>query len=221
MNKYSDYDKFYFLIKKIIKKKKNNNESFFFVEIGANDGKIGDPMFDLVSKFQLSGILVEPVPYLFERLLDNYRHAKNLFFENAAIADPTAELTFFRLVETPGLPVWHTLLGSFRKDVILRHREEIPNIEDLILEEKINVISFNDLMKKYSVSRISLLFIDTEGYDFEIIKTINFENYEIENILFENKHLSPEEQNDCLVYLKAKGFNTFVTHGGDTLAQKR
>ena len=205
----------------IIKKKRRNNQSFFFVEIGANDGKTGDPMFDLISKYHLPGIMVEPVPYLFQRLLDNYKHEKNLFFENAAIGDSGKGLTFYSLPETPGLPVWHNQLGSFRKDIILKHRFAIPNIEELILEEEINVISFDDLMKKYSVAQISLLFIDTEGYDYEIIKTIDFENYDIENILFENKHLSFEEHNDCITYLKAQGFNKIITYGGDTLAQKK
>ena len=60
----------------------------FFIQIGSNDGKTGDPLYPLVNKYsKYRGLFVEPVPYLFERLVDNYSFRKNLLFENAAIND--------------------------------------------------------------------------------------------------------------------------------------
>jgi FkbM family methyltransferase len=216
-NKFFSTDEIYTFIDTIIQRKKKTRNPFFFVQIGSNDGKKGDPLNHLVLKYSLSGILVEPVPYIFQRLLNNYKDQKNLIFENSAIGNPGEQLKFYRLKQTPGLPAWHEQLGSFRRDVVMRHQYAIADIEEIILEEDISVISFEELMTKHGVLTVSLLHIDTEGYDFEILKSINFTKYTIENILFENSHLSSEEYEACIKYLKAQGFNKIKKCGGDTI----
>jgi hypothetical protein len=45
----------------------------FVVQIGANDGSAGDPLVDAFSKTRWSGLLVEPVPHLYETLVARYR----------------------------------------------------------------------------------------------------------------------------------------------------
>lgn len=218
--RHSEPYKLQLLLRETIRKKIKNKKEFFFVQIGSNDGKKGDPLFNLVFKYKLHGILVEPVPYLFQRLTDNYKGLQHLIFENAAIGDPKQDLKFYRLVETPGLPNWHNQLGTFKKHTILTHKFQIPDIEKLIIEEKINVMSFEDLMKKHQVSEITILHIDTEGYDFEIIKSIDFTKWKIENILFENMHLSAPEEIECTNFLQSKGFHCIVKYGADTFCTR-
>lgn len=48
------------------------NANFFFRQIGANDGVLGDPLHDSVLRHKLTGLLVEPLPNLCERLKANY-----------------------------------------------------------------------------------------------------------------------------------------------------
>ena len=40
----------------------------FFVQVGANDGDLLDPLREEIGFRKWSGIMVEPVPYVFERL---------------------------------------------------------------------------------------------------------------------------------------------------------
>src|SRR5271166_6111911 len=67
---------------------------FYFIQVGANDGLKDDPLRRFVSKYHWRGILVEPQPQVFERLVKNYEAEKQLVFENVAIddADGTARL---------------------------------------------------------------------------------------------------------------------------------
>ena len=53
----------------------------------------------------------------------------------------------------------------------------------------IKIIVFNDLVEKYNISEIEYLFIDTEGYDYQIIKSIDFNKTKINKVKFEYKHL--------------------------------
>jgi FkbM family methyltransferase len=219
-SKYTDADKISFIFRRLIKQSKNANRPFYFIQIGACDGKTGDPFFPLATKYNLSGILVEPVPYLFERLKANYKNNSKVFFENVAIGDPKQGLKFFRLPENPELPVWHNQLGSFKKEIILKHRFAIPDIENLIIEEAVEVISFEDLLKKYHLKFISLLYIDTEGSDSDIIEAIDFTKISVESVLFEHKHLSAAQYESCKRHLRESGFDEIIPFTGDTFCLK-
>ena len=49
-----------------------------FVQIGSNDGKTGDPIYELVSKNQhWKGVLVEPVDFLHRKLKANYSNRRD------------------------------------------------------------------------------------------------------------------------------------------------
>src|ERR1700722_3021383 len=56
-----------------------------FIEVGANDGRFGDPLRQYILKYQWKGVLVEPQPDIFERLKANYAGLNNrISFENVA-----------------------------------------------------------------------------------------------------------------------------------------
>ena len=42
--------------------------NFFFVQVGANDGVNHDPIFHHVRKYNWKGLLIEPIPDIFEKL---------------------------------------------------------------------------------------------------------------------------------------------------------
>ena len=71
----------------------------FFIEIGSNDGEQHDHLSPMIKSREWRGIMVEPVPYVFERLRRNYAGTKSISFENAAIADHDGQLPFFHLAE--------------------------------------------------------------------------------------------------------------------------
>src|SRR5687767_667926 len=45
---------------------------FFFVQIGANDGRRGDPVFQFIRQYRWRGLLLEPQPDVFRVLVRNY-----------------------------------------------------------------------------------------------------------------------------------------------------
>jgi FkbM family methyltransferase len=202
----------------------NYNKSIFFIQIGANDGHNDDPIFNFIKKDKWKGILVEPVPYLFDKLKMNYKeYHSNLFFENSAIAAQNGKLPFYRLknIESSGVSKWYEGLGSFRKDVILKHKSAIPDFDDIFLEDYVNTISFDQLLKKYSVSKLNLIHIDTEGYDYEIIKLIPILKYKIDFIMFEHKHLSKSDYRNCKKMLIKYGYKVLKNSDFDTTAVKK
>src|SRR5690242_13997123 len=55
------------------------------LQIGAHDGKRHDPVHRLLIESDWAGILVEPVPRFFEKLVANYNNEDRFIFLNRAI----------------------------------------------------------------------------------------------------------------------------------------
>lgn len=207
-------------ISKILENYANLKKDVIFLQIGSNNGKNGDPIYRHVINGNWKGVLVEPVKYLYDELIKNYKYCQGrLIFENVAISHENGEESFYRLkkCENPDLPIWYDQLGSFKKDVILKHKRDIPNLEELLIEEKVHTINFHSLVDKHSLHGINLLHIDTEGFDFEIIKMMNFDILKPDILLFEHKHLPILDYQTCINLLKKKKYKLF-SHEGNTIA---
>jgi hypothetical protein len=64
---------------------------------------------------------------------------------------------------------------------LIKRRSHITPVGEMDVE----LITFSDLCKAYSISEIELLQIDTEGLDYEIVNSINFEEIRINALIFE------------------------------------
>jgi len=69
------------------------NPDFRFLQVGANDGVRHDPIRELVLEFGLRGVLLEPLPDMFEALRENYSGQPQLEFVNAAVSAGEDSLT--------------------------------------------------------------------------------------------------------------------------------
>jgi len=206
-----------FYLSDIIEKKARNIDNFFFIQIGAHDGVSDDLIHNLIIKYKWKGILIEPVKYLFEKLVENYNHCKGLIFENLAISDKNEYRNFYRLKRNnDNLPVIYDMIGSFSREHVLKHKR-IPNIEKYLICERIKCISFSELIKKHSIRKIDLLHIDAEGFDYEIIKTIDFDIIKPFMIFFENVHLNEKDKIECFGLLRSEGYKV-VSKGINSLA---
>lgn len=200
---------------------KGRKDRVFFIAIGAGDGKTSDPIYKLVRKHRWAGILIEPVPYLFEKLKQNYQGCDDLIFENVAVSKEDGWHDFWYVLESKdcSLPEWYNQLGSFSKDVILKHRRSLPGLDDMLTKVAVKCVSLSTLLQTSGVKHVNLFLIDTEGYDFEVIKQINFSLLRPEIIMYEHKHLSPDDAAKCAQYLASFGY-TVIREGINTLAYK-
>lgn len=203
-------EKFKEIIEKIADKK-----DFFFVQIGSHiGGTENDHLYKCIRKYDWSGILVEPVPHLYEKLKKNYEWASKLTFENVAISENEGLMKFYSIRKEKSFRKKLNQLSSFSKKHILKHpRVNRKNFDSIFREDYIKTITFSSLIE--GVSNIDVLNIDTEGYDFEIIKSIDFHKISPSLILYESQHLkNPTEVVD---YLNNHGYQCF-TNQVDTLA---
>ena len=137
-------------------------------------------------------LLVEPVPHNVEAINNNLKNFKDIFIEQVAISDKKEKKDFF-FVKRSSIPKlkkhWSSGIGSFNKSHILDHRSKRFQIEDIDIDKiSMQSITLQDLIEKYSITKIDKLLIDVEGSEYAILKNIDFNKINIKKIIFEYKH---------------------------------
>jgi FkbM family methyltransferase len=183
----------------------------FFVKVGANDGITGDPCSDiLLAATNWKGLLIEPVPYCFERLKENFKDPGRFHLEQVAIGASNAEESFYYVDSNathslPNLPSWFDQLGSFKREHILKHLDGA--LEPFIIECTVRVCGLSDVLRRNGVRGVHLLHVDTEGHDYEVLKTLDFATHSPLSIFVEHKHLIESQKNELLCLLQAHGYS--------------
>lgn len=190
-----------------------NEEEIYVIVIGANNGELTDFLSTYLALPNVKGILVEPVNYLFKELQERYGDNKKFHLENSAVYRSNRKKNIFRINRSENLPEWSSGLGSFNKGNLILHKTDIPNIGSQVVKELVNCITFDSLMTKYNVERINILQIDTEGYDYDIIKLIDFDRFRPDIILLEYLHLTYYQYFAVINLLRAKNYRVYRNRG--------
>ena len=195
-------------------------KDFFVVQIGANDGYINDPIVKLIRKGNWKGVLLEPQQLVFNQYLQPlYSHYSGIHLVNAAISATLETRELYTI--SFSAERWATGLASFVKssiegkindgyvDSCIKKYEEIApeKKENYIQTQNVQCITFENIIDQFKVTKIDLLQIDTEGFDFEVIKMFPFQIMKPKIISFESDRLSTSDFNDCKIFLVRQGYN--------------
>ena len=163
---------------------------FGLVVIGAHSGI---HIKDLISEYANHKILlVEPVPYNYQILENDYKNNENVFISKNAIFDEAKKDNFYHVKKDSIKKLgkhWASQIGSFDKNHILNHKNKRFDIKDDDIQiTEVEFITFQDLVVKYSINSIYKLQIDVEGAEYKIMNSIDYNKIKIKNIFFESKH---------------------------------
>lgn len=124
-------------------------------------------------------ILVEPNKELNAEILSNYKGVENVFIENVAITEVTQGL----------VSLVHPANKERKNGQYYNECFSLLPMDDWGTDFKsitVYSLSFMDLCKKYNITNIHFLQIDTEGMDCTIIKSIDFKKIHIDILKYEN-----------------------------------
>lgn len=189
------------------------------VQIGSHDATQLDPLRRYILTKRWRGVLVEPMPPVFERLKRTYAGVDGLIFENVAIFATDGSMDMYYLPQTDdwGLPRWYDALASFNRDVLLSHRSFIPDIDERIQTMTVPTVTFDTLLSRNGISDVDFVQIDAEGYDLEIVKSIDLNRYAPTMLQVEELHLDEAMSHECLSLLTRHGYQA-IGNGMDLLA---
>jgi FkbM family methyltransferase len=153
----------------------------FFVEIGATNGISFSNTYMLEREFEWRGILAEPAKCWHQDLDRN----RNCSIEKKCVYSSSGlELVFN---ETPARML--STIDSFSES------DSWASSRSQGRKYLVETISLNDLLSKYDApSSIDYLSIDTEGSEFEILRTLDFKLYNFKVITCEHNNSGNREK---------------------------
>lgn len=195
------------------------------VVVGANDGKINDPLFPLmIADTSLAKLLlIEPQADLIPYLTDNYHFHPDVTVVNAAIG-PESELILYSIkkelwaelnipyARERNWPLYRAPTGvtSSSKDHVkawLRKHVERADIESFICENVSPCFYLDDICRQNGFyEEIDVLQIDTEGFDDQVIYSSALEVTKPKLIHFESAHLPGSRAEALQGYLQRCGY---------------
>ena len=161
-----------------------NKKKPIIVQIGSNDGVLGEEyglheLLDELNDFTL--ILVEPIGKFFDNLINVYgKYGDKIKYVNKAITDTNG---YFNMVLDYGM------------SRIVEHKG------DIIVEG----ITWSNFINELNITDIDLLLLDCEGYEFDILKQIDFKYNIIKIIRYEYYWI--KDKIECDSFLSNNGFN--------------
>lgn len=200
-------------------RKLSQQEHPVLLKVGANDGLTNDISGEVIRKHHnWRGVMIEPVPYCFERLEKNFGGWFAL--EQIAIGAKPGEASFYcipdDMQEHRRLPHWVDGLGSFDREHLVRHLGKLaPELVNEIQSITVKVDTLANVVVRHDMTRISLLHIDAEGHDYEVLKSLG-DSVVPETIFIEHEHLSDDDKTEMIVKL-SKTYDLFDC-GSDYLA---
>jgi FkbM family methyltransferase len=192
---------------------------FFFVQIGAFDGRRYDPLFAWVQAHRWRGLLIEPQPRFFSKLVENYKGVEGLQFRRIAVGVRNEIRPFYTVAEGPGVPRDAGMIASFDRETLLSHRRFIPALDSHLRSEDIECVALNDLLGEVEADHIDLLQIDVEGYDHELIRVLDLERFAPSIVRFEHIHLTRDQHEASIERLIEHGYAVCLEEH-DTLAYR-
>ena len=83
---------------------------------------------------------------------------------------------------------------------------QISNIKKNIKKETVTCITLKSLFKKHNIVDLGILQIDTEGFDYQIIKMIDFSQLRPDVIIYEYLHLTHYQYYASVEFLINNGY---------------
>jgi len=178
-----------------------------FVQIGSNDGVIHDPIHQVVRTCGWSGVLVEPLPAMYQRLVANYEGVPGLAFENAAVGSVDGTSTLYSVDPRPGDPYWVDQIATFDRATLEGHDDRIAGVKERIVEVPVASLTLPTLVSRHGLASIDLLHVDVEGYDYEVLKQIDFQSaWAPTLIIYEREHFDRDTDRAARRMLRAAGY---------------
>ena len=180
-----------------------NKKSGFFVEIGAYDGIEGSNCYHFEKFMNWEGIAVEASPLQFAKLKKN----RNCKLINLALGSENKQVEFYEVAE--GFTQMSGINNlNFQNSFQRIKKNSNSKINKIDIECK----TFDKLIPDDQI--IDLISIDIEGNELDVLKSIDFDKYQIKVIILENN--APNELSYLKFFLE-KNFSYFDRVGMDEI----
>ena len=202
----------------------SKTEKLNIIVVGANDGMVGDPIYDFVRLFpeRTRLLLVEPQKELIPQLEENYAFHPDYKVFHGAVG-PEKKLKLYSVDKS----AWKYVSKKRQKDwpehrastgrtspdrqILKKWLETITDddmdVDEMISEDVVPCKKLCDILEASDFAHtIDVLQVDTEGFDDQVIYNADIDDLQPNVILFEISLLGEQRLKRVKSYLREKGY---------------
>lgn len=183
------------------------NPQMTFLQIGAFDGVGEDDLRELIHTYNLRGVLVEPQPAAFARLQQTYRNQRQVTLLQAAIAESEGTRDLY----------CHRSHASMSASFDRNHLRKHGILDQDIVVQPVPCHTIESALRIAGLANVDLIQIDAEGYDWPIIRSMDFMHIKPRLLRFEYRHMPDADADACLTHLASHGYR-FILESHDIIA---
>lgn len=186
------------------------NIGISYLDIGCNDYKNLSNSYALYKK-GIRGVLIDANPVYLDEI-KMYRPEDIVL--NCGIGAKNSEKMKFYILNTPGL-------DSFDLESIKEAQRQTPWIE-IVDEVEVPVYTLDEIYEKYFASVPTIVSLDVEGLEMDILKSTNFEKYRpyifiIETIEYREKISVTNKRNDIIDFMQKNDYVEYAFTGVNSI----
>lgn len=189
---------------------KDRSEKGTFVDIGAYDGIEGSNSCFFEREQGWSGVCIEPQPEAFAKL----RKARTCVCVQGALAKTEGKRQFL------AIPQYADQLSGFVDTYHPQHLDKIKNCESYFPDKshiiEVECFTFDAIMKQNGITHINFLSLDTEGSEYEILTSIDWDAYTIDVLAIEDNY----HEARITQFLEQKGYKVVTRLYQDLIFQR-
>lgn len=189
----------YYILSELLSFKKNG----FFVEVGANHPLIDNNSLVFEKRYNWTGIAIDPIP----KFKDLWTKERKVIFLNECISSQdNLPVEFTEIISDD----WQNMLSGI--DVLTNNKVKLlkeKKFKNYILKTR----RLDSILKDHDVLSIDVLFIDTEGFERNVLEGIDFERVSIFCICLEND----DQDKDLRNYLLRRKYRLCAHIMGDDI----
>lgn len=178
-----------------------------FVEIGAYDGRTYSNTYYFETERNWSGICIEPVPELFQKVQKN----RSCITVQGCISDTEGYKAFCRCHGRTEM--LSGLVDFYDEQHRQRIETEIAEHGGSWEEFDVKCYTLGELLDKHDMSTVDYCSIDTEGGELEILGTIDFDRYNIRALSIEDNY----EDQRIIRFMTGKGYSVLCRNSCDLI----
>lgn len=184
-----------------------------YVQVGAHDGMLDDPIYPHVARGTWDAVLLEPGVTAFEALCRLHADRPWVKCLRLGASSAPGETSLFTLKPEarPRYPKWTSGGASMDRDTLfslMSLRRPDAQIDD-ILEEKIILKPLDDILAETEALDADGLIVDVEGHEEAVFQGTRFGDFLPDFVLYENIHLDPETSRPIRAQLRAADYRGF------------
>jgi len=210
------------------------------IEIGANDGKISDPIYEFIREHpdRTRVLLVEPQSDVLPYLRENYSFHDCFEIVNKAVSNGSRELTLWRvrreywnkIPRYDWVPFYRRPTGvtTANRDILVEWVEDNVRTRDtpdqVISPMMVETIEASELMEQSSLfnrDEIDLLQVDAEGMEDQIVQHFFDHGIYPRVINVEDKHIPSERLLTYIALLSINNYKVYNWNEHERLAVRR